>query len=132
MNISELLVQLPARHRFVPGPMEQAAFDQALARGWTPTQVADAIINGIGPNAHSPSGLAIRILRSSAGSPPPPPERANATGAPPAKSKPECAQCGQPYGRRSVRPQLGTYGFDCVDCGEPLVLVDPPAVPGLS
>jgi len=132
MKIDELLIQLPARCRFVPGPMEQTAFDAALERGWSVTQVADVIINGIGPTATSPSGLAVRILRSAAGSPPPMAEKGSATGAPPAKAKPECQGCGQPYGRRSVRPQLGVYNRDCSACGDPLVLVDPPALPGVS
>jgi hypothetical protein len=132
MNITELLMQLPARNRFVPGPMEEKAFNNALERGWTVTQVADAIINGTGQNAHSPSGLSVKILRSAAGSPPPPPERGNQAGAPPAPGKPECSVCGQPYGRRSVSPSLGEYNRDCVDCGERLVLVDPPRVLGGS
>ena len=130
MRIEELLVQLPARCRFVPGVAEEAAFEQALGRGWSVTQIADVIINGVGPNAHSPSGLAVKILRSSAGSPPPAPMRNGSTGLPPAPGKPECANCGQPYGKRGVRPTLGSYDQVCVDCGAPLVLVDPPsAVP---
>ena len=129
MQITELLAQLPARCRFVPGVTEMAAFDQALERGWTVTDIADTIINGVGQTAHSPSGVAVKILRSAAGAPPPAQSKQVPNG--PTRGKPECQNCGQPYGRRSARPALGTYERPCVDCGcNPLVLVDAPPIRG--
>lgn len=131
-GVTELLAQLPARCRFVPSHAETVAVEQAVAKGWTVQQIADVIIAGVGTTAHSPSGLAVSILKSAAGTPPPAADRNRSNaGQPPARGKPECANCGQPYGRRNVRPQLGDYDQDCVDCGEPLTLVDPPRVVGL-
>jgi hypothetical protein len=124
-EINDLLAMLPARVRFSPQLAERAAYDQALERGWTTDQIAEAIIGGVGPNATSPSGLAVHILRSTAGQPPPPPPPTSSVGRPPGLPMPECRECGQPYGdaRGGRRPQPGDKGVDCRACNEPLVLV---------
>lgn len=125
MSINELLERLPLRLRFAPTSAEQAAYAQAIGRGWTVEQIAEYVEQGT-QGAHQPGGLAVHRLRTCAGTPPPRPERPTNVGARPPMGKPECANCGQPYGRRGYRPPLGPYDKDCVDCGQPLVLVDPP------
>lgn len=124
-DINDLLGMLPATARFFPGGDDRASYDEALRRGWQVQDLADAILEAIqAPNVRVKATVARVVLDRLCAQPPPPVRKpvdnTRGVGLP----MPECAHCGQPYGRKGgVRPQLGQFNRTCTACGESLELV---------